>query len=474
MKRSIHEVKKDPPPSSAKSPLKDKGADLGTLRGFNKRLVMRYLLSNPLTSRVEIASELGLSRATVTSIIDELIKDDFVKEGGKLTSLPLRSSGRPANQIYFNADAGYCLAVDIGRSSLTLHLTNLLARTVKREAYPFAMTGYEDGHDGLKDIARHIRDLVKKARVPWNSIRGIGVAVPGIPDNSRRMLTSPPALQPWMDIDIPATLRKYLALNRYIDIELENDANMGALGESRYGNGRGIANFIYIKIGIGIGAGLILSGALYRGSRGAAGEFGHVVLDEDLPGKDVPAALFSCPSCGKRGCLESLAGVGAIIEDACSGTSLRLEDPDSEFVSPTPARGHQEVDIADVLRQADQGNKSCRAALRHAGRRIGRAIGSCLVNVYNPSRILLGGDPIRLAEEGGSRLNEILFSSIRDSAKLYALPAAWEGVEILPGGCLTDNKDDSAIVLGAIAAVMDRDKDFRAPDLASFGPTGQM
>src|SRR6266567_4641606 len=155
MDRSIHIVKQDPLPSSPKHSLKDRGADLGALRTFNTRLVMNYLLSNPQTSRVEIADELGLSRATVSSIIDGLKDSGFVEEGGKFDSSAPQKSGRPANRIHFNGNAGYCLAVDIGRSHLIIHLTNLLAERVSQWSGSFIMADY-DGHAGLKFIAERI------------------------------------------------------------------------------------------------------------------------------------------------------------------------------------------------------------------------------------------------------------------------------------------------------------------------------
>lgn len=132
--------------------------------------------------------------------------------------------------------------------------------------------------------------------------------------------------------------------------------------------------------------GPILNGQLYRGSRDVAGEFGHIIVNE----KGSP-----CPSCGKYGCLEALAGVQAIIEDARQGISLSKIGPESDrdipLVSTPPALASysSEIDIADVVQMADEGDLASRAALEAAGKRIGVAIGSGLINVYNPEVILL-------------------------------------------------------------------------------------
>jgi predicted NBD/HSP70 family sugar kinase len=460
MSRSVRLADKSLSSASPRVPKqspKPQGADLTALRTFNRRLIFKYLREQEQeelpTSRVAIADELGLSRATVTSIIEELKKEGFVQEGGKFDIPFPQKGGRPANRIHFNANAGYVLAMDIGRSHLTIYLTNLLTDEVGKWSGPFDMISY-DGHTGLKFVAERTHDLVKSKRVPWSQIRGIGVALPGVPDPSRRMLISPPLLHRWFDIDIPASLRRQLNLGKkFMPIYLDNDASLGALGESRYGAGRGVSNFVYIKVGIGIGAGLILNGSLFRGSKGAAGEIGHVILGED------GSERYECPSCEGKGCLEAMAGVGAIVEDARHGTSLTRvyakKGLDLTSISPALANFTHKVDMADVIQKADEGDEACQAALKSAGKRIGIVIGSSLLNIYNPSTILLDGGAIRVEEEGGFRVNERLLAALRESAKACTLQAAWAGVEIS-----ASQLGDIAVALGAVATVIDNDKDF--------------
>src|SRR5581483_695116 len=334
------------------------GADLSVVRAFNRRLILNYLRAQEATTRVAIANDLGFSRATVSSIIEDLKKEGIVREGEKLHATP--KGGRRATWVHFNSNAGYVIGVDVGRAHLTMHLTNLAAETVNSWSGSFDMDRF-GGKPGLEYVAEKLLDLVASSSVTWNQVRGIGLASPGSPDPNFRMLVSPPLLNDWLHIDIPAFLRRKLKLKHYIPIYLAEDGNTGALGESRYGKGRGVANMVYIKVGTGIGSGLILNGQLYTGSRGVAGEIGHVLIENSGP---------TCPSCGKVGCLEALAGVNAIVEDARTGKSL-MEGADTTDALPTPALAsyRSELDIADVLREADEGDAACRAALEHAGKR---------------------------------------------------------------------------------------------------------
>jgi predicted NBD/HSP70 family sugar kinase len=274
------------------------------------------------------------------------------------------------------------------------------------------------------------------------------------------MLISPPLLRNWSNVDIPAYLRYWLKLKEDFPIYLENDANLGALGESRYGKGQGIANLIYVKLGTGIGAGLILNGQLYRGSGGLAGELGHIKIEDESP---------KCPSCDKCGCLEALAGREAILDDARNGRSLsrshRSANKRIPYGTPALADYTGEIDMADVIIEAKKGDAASRAALQWAGKRIGTAIGSYLINVYNPSMILLDWGTIRAIKDDIAYRNELLLGSLYQSAADSSLPKAWAGTKIEIG-----QLGDSAIALGAVATVIDNDVEFGLPNRRILNP----
>lgn len=406
---------------------------LNSIREVNRILILNYLRKFGPAPRVTIANALSLSRATVSSIIDELTNEDLVHEGMKLRSTT--KGGRRATRVHFNADAGYIVAVDLGRTHLRIYLTDLEAKPIAQwgERFDMMKIGWKEG---LPFIAEKINELVKENSKTWERMRGIGLSIPGSPDPTFRMLISPPRLSNWSKVDIPAHLRKRLQLREDFPIYLDSDANMGTLGESRYGAGVGISNLIYIKLSTGIGAGLILNGQLYRGSNGVAGGFGHVITEADSP---------PCSSCGKRGCLEALAGMAAIVEDARQGTSLHGTPPvEAEDIRPDF--------MADVIIAAQEGDPASRAAIIHAGERIGKAIGSYLINVYNPSVILLDGGIVRPGKGDTVYENRLLLKCILKHAEASSLPVAWSGTKIGPGAL-----GDDAVGRGAAATVIDND-----------------
>lgn len=422
------------------------GVAQGKVRNYNRQLILRYLREHGPTPRVVISQSLGLSRATVSSIVKDLMDLGLVREGEKREATP--RGGKRATEVHFNADAGYIVGIDLGRSHLRIYLTNLAREVVGQWASRFDTgVGWEKG---LQLIAQKTNELVEDNHKTWDMVRGIGFSVPGSPDPTLRMLISPPLLNMWMEVDIPLCLRQMLNLNEDFPIYLDNDANMGALGESRYGAGYGVTNLIYVKLSTGIGAGLILNGQLYRGNNGVAGEFGHVIVEDLIKGglsEDSP----SCSSCGKRGCLEAVAGLHAIVNDARQhSTSALIRSIKEADITPDQ--------MADVIIEAQRGDPACRGALELAGRRIGTAIGSYLINVYNPSVILIDGGIVRPGKGDTIYINEILLNTLYQSAEESSLPAAWVGTKLSPGAL-----GDDAVGLGAVANVIDRDPELNMP-----------
>ncbi|QBD81695.1 ROK family protein [Ktedonosporobacter rubrisoli] len=247
----------------------------------------------------------------------------------------------------------------------------------------------------------------------------------------------------WDNVDVWGVLQHEFGVPLYMD----NDANMGALGESRCGAARGSMNMAYIKVATGIGGGLIVDGHIYRGHSGSAGELGHISIDEDGP---------LCV-CGNRGCLETLAGARAIVEDALLGRSLHargeanaekgsavslLVRRKDQLAQAEPGSAeYVRADIADVILAAQRGDAASVAALERAGEHIGIALAG-LINLFNPATIVVDG--------GVARAGALLLAPLRRVAAACSLPAAWNGTRILPGELGND-----AIALGAVITVID-------------------
>ncbi len=397
------------------------GADLHRIRKFNRLLVLNYVRDHGPIARVMLAQRLGLSRTTVSSIVDALLQDGLVQEGNFLNAAP--RGGRRAILVHFNADAGRVLGVDVGRTHLTMILTNLAAEIVAQRSVSFDT---DRGPEAcLPILVSEIRTFVAASATSWEAIIGVGLGIPGPLSVDLHRLSSPPSMPGWDNVDIWEPLRAAFNKPLYID----NDANMGALGESRLGAGRGCTDMAYVKIGTGIGCGLIINGRIYGGHQGSAGELGHLTIDENGP---------VCV-CGNRGCLETLAGARAIVADAQQRSSLARKQA-SEATNTTTQHSYMYTDIIDVIKAAQQGDAASIAALEHAGERIGLALAG-LVNLFNPAIIVIGG--------GVARAGDSLLAPLRRVVASSSLPAAWKGTRILPG-----ELGDTAIAIGAALMVL--------------------
>jgi predicted NBD/HSP70 family sugar kinase len=238
----------------------------------------------------------------------------------------------------------------------------------------------------------------------------VGAGLPAPIDSRTRQLGAPSLLPGWVGLHIDDYLSEALGT----PVVVENDANLGALAEHLWGAGRGLDSVAYLKLSEGVGAGLVLGGALFRGGlAGTAGEIGHTTVDE----------YGAVCRCGNRGCLETLVAARAVV---------RLLEP---VLGPG-------LGIADVVDRARQGDAGCRRVLADTGRHVGVAVAN-LCNLLNPERVVIGGE---LAVAG-----ELLLGPMREVVGRYGIPSAVATSEIVLGTLGAD-----AHVLGAIALVLRR------------------
>jgi predicted NBD/HSP70 family sugar kinase len=413
-------------------PATSKGADLRLMRELNRLLILNGVrVSGPIT-RVAVAHRTGLSRTTVSSIVDELLTDNLLFEGETVDAAP--TGGRRATLLHFNADAGYVIGVDLGRSHLTLLLANLAGNIIARHSGPFnASLGPEIC---LQQVVSSLLDFTAEHRIGWHQIIGVGLGIPGPMDATTRMLVRPPHMPGWDQFDIRTVMERACKVPIYLD----NDANMGARGESQYGGARDVENMAYVKVATGIGCGLIMNGAIYRGSGGTAGELGHVTIDDNGPLCD----------CGNRGCLEVVAGAAAVILAATRGVyRSSTDESDGHDTRQSLDGGLQAdapLDVADVVQAAWAGDRAAQEAIERAGYHIGIALAG-LVNIFNPSLILLDGSM--------ARAGEFLLAPIRQGIARRSLAASSAATRIEMA-----QLGDNAIALGAVATVIE----------AAFGP----
>ncbi|AXK32894.1 ROK family transcriptional regulator [Streptomyces armeniacus] len=374
------------------------GSQSSLHRANLERVVRAVRLAGSLT-QAEIARSTGLSAATVSNIVREL------KDGGTVDVTPTSAGGRRARSVSLSGDAGIVVGVDFGHSHLRVAVGNLAHQVLAEEAEPFDVdASSSEGFDRAEEL---VERLIAATGIGRDKVIGVGLGVPGPIDVETGALGSTAILPGWHG----TRPREELAGRLGVPVHVDNDANLGALGEQVWGSGRGATDLAYIKIGSGVGAGLVINGQIYRGPGGTAGEIGHITLDESGP---------VC-RCGNRGCLETFTA--------------------ARYVLPLLNSSHgPDITMPKVVRLAREGDPGCRRLVADIGRNIGSGVAN-LCNLLNPSRVVLGGD---LAEAG-----DLVLDPVRDSVARYAIPSAARQLTVAPG-----TLGGRAEVLGALALVL--------------------
>ncbi|MFE9631442.1 ROK family transcriptional regulator [Streptomyces sp. NPDC006463] len=374
------------------------GSQSSLHRANLERVVRAVRLAGSLT-QAEIARATGLSAATVSNIVREL------KDGGTVEVTDTSAGGRRARSVSLSGDAGIVIGVDFGHTHLRVAVGNLAHQVLAEEAEPLDVdASWVEGFDRAEAL---VGRLIAGIGVSLDKAIGVGLGVPGPIDVESGTLGSTAILPGWAGINPRQELSQRLGVPVYVD----NDANLGALGELVWGSGRGVKDLAYIKVASGVGAGLVINGQIYRGPGGTAGEIGHITLDESGP---------VC-RCGNRGCLETFAA--------------------ARYVLPLLQGSHgPELTMERVVELAREGDPGCRRVITDVGRHVGSGVAS-LCNLLNPSRVVLGGS---LAEAG-----ELVLAPIRESVGRYAIPSAARQLSVLTGSL-----GGRAEVLGALALVL--------------------
>jgi predicted NBD/HSP70 family sugar kinase len=374
------------------------GSQSSLHRANLERVIRAVRLAGSLT-QAEIARGTGLSAATVSNIVREL------RDNGTVQVTPTSSGGRRARAVSLSGDAGIVVGVDFGHSHLRVAVGNLAHQVLAEQTEPIDVDA--SAAQGFDRAERLVGRLITATGIGADKVLGVGLGVPGPIDVATGVLGSTTILPGWSGTNP----REELAGRLGMPVHVDNDANLGALGELVWGSGRGVRDLAYIKVASGVGAGLVINGRIYRGPGGTAGEIGHITLDESGP---------VC-RCGNRGCLETFTAARHVLE------LLRgAHGPD--------------LTVPRMVQLAREGDPGCRRVIADVGRHVGMGVAN-LCNVLNPSRVVLGGD---LAESG-----ELVLGPIRESVARYAIPSAARQLAIVPGAL-----GGRAEVLGALALVL--------------------
>lgn len=361
-------------------------------------LVIATIRRSGQISRPKVVRQTGFSRTLATKHIDIALSSGLLYEG----ELGESTGGRAPRLLEFNPSAGTLLIAELGASGMSVAISDLSGNLSEIQSFNSEISlGPELV---LAQVEKAFDAIIAKFKI--KNIWGIGVGLPGPVEFAAGIPMSPPIMPGWDRYPVRARLT-----DKYdVPVWVDNDVNLMALGEQAKLDDKKSSELIYIKIGSGIGAGILTHGRLHRGAQGCAGDIGHIAISETT---DVVCR------CGNVGCLESVAGGVALARDGLEA----IAHGKSKFLAERK-KTNKTIDARDVIEGAKSGDKWCVDAINNVGKQVGRIL-AMLVNFHNPSLIVIGG--------GVSAAGDQLLASIRETVFRRSLPLATRDLEIRLG-----------------------------------------
>lgn len=390
--------------------------DQEKVRKVNRSLILNTLRLHAPVSRAQVANITGLTRGTVSNIVNSLIEEGLVLED----QLQDSKVGRPSILLRLRPDGGAVIGVEIGVDFISVLLTNFVAELLWETRVKTSPS--QSQTDIIHQAETYIEQALDIAKEHVLRPLGIGVGLPGLVNVRQGNLIMAPNLH-WQNVPLRLMWNQRFHLPIYID----NEANLSTLGEYYFGVARDTDNFIYLSSDIGLGGGVMLDGRLFRGANGYGGEIGHIQRD---PHGELCA-------CGRVGCWETLVGPRAVLRRVKNELSIRqdmqlLEACSGDFGNLT---------FEMIVQFALDGNVICREAMEDVAVNLGVGIAD-LVNIFNPQMVVIGGAFI-----AGK---DILHSIIEKTIVSNALQPSVENLQIK-----FSERNTEACVLGAVAVVLD-------------------
>jgi predicted NBD/HSP70 family sugar kinase len=363
--------------------------------------LLRHVRTGRARSRADLVALTGAARNTVSARVDQLIAANLLAEGGRGWS----TGGRPPTLLQFNSRAGSVLAVDLGATSVDVAVTDLSARVLATVGHRIDIG--EGPEAVLGEVDRLAQGVLAEAGLTPADVCAVGVGVPGPVEFSTGRPSHPPIMPGWHDYPVPSAFGRYEG-----PVYVDNDVNVMALGEM--GIAGSVQDVLVVKVGTGIGCGVIVDGQVYRGAQGSAGDIGHIYVAR-------PEGRTVVCRCGNENCLEAIAGGGALLRDAV-------------------AAGMPVSTVREVVERARDGDGQARELVRDAGRTIGTVL-AALVNFFNPHRIVMTG--------GVAQAGVPLIAGIREAVYRRSMPLAARSLEIT----VSDAPDLSGRLGAALMAI---------------------
>jgi len=330
------------------------------LKKLNQASIMELIRINGKLSRKELSDLTGLSRTACGSITRKLMDDGFLHETGQGES----TGGRKPVMLEIKPDSYYAAGFDIGMTQLQVVVADISGRIIIEKN-----TEYELGisvEEAVLLADKQLNEIIKERKINRKKFLGCAFSVPGLVDRSTDKIIMAPNLS-WNHVDLSAKAAEILKMPVYI----ENEAMCSAICEHWIGKCRDVGNFVCINVESGIGAGIFINGALFRGAGGSAGEIGHLVVNEN--GR-------AC-GCGNNGCLETYASVRHMLQQA--NEKIR-EGYSSEYVKP-----ERQIEWNEFIEYAQKGDPLCLGILRDGAKFLGYAA-AYIINTLNPEAVVIG------------------------------------------------------------------------------------
>jgi glucokinase-like ROK family protein len=355
--------------------------------------LLRLLRDEGPRSRAELGELAGMARSKLEAELVRLKQVGLVQEGGKAAS----RGGRRSTLVELSSFLHFG-GIDLGATSIRVAIMNAELQVEAHVAEPMEI------RRGPEQVLARASELIEKlARDQGVQLTGIGVGVPGPVRFLDGMPVSPPIMPGWHEYPV----RDLLARRFGCPVLIDNDVNVMAVGEHWGGVAKSVDNYLFVKIGTGIGCGIMIRGRVYRGIDGCAGDIGHINVDPDGP---------VC-ACGNSGCLEAMFGGAALIRDALAAARSGASPPLAERLA-----GKQAITPEDAGQCAAEGDPVAIGLIRDGGRRVGLVLAG-LVSFFNPSMIVIGG--------GLAGLGHLLLAEIRGVVYRRSLPLATGNLPIV-------------------------------------------
>lgn len=376
--------------------------------------ILRLVRDDGPLSRVDLAAALEVSRTTIAVEAGRLIELGLAADAGPAAS----RGGRRSTLVDLNEQVRF-VGIDIGATSMRVAVTDGRLRVLCRAREPKS-----DIRQGPEPVLARALELTRKLLAEHGVQRpaGVGIGVPGPVDFHAGVPVSPPIMPGWDGYPVRDALSRELGC----PVLLDNDVNVMALGEQHNGVARSARDFLFVKIGTGIGCGIVIDRHIYRGVDGCAGDIGHIRVEQSGP---------VC-ACGNVGCLEAFFGGAALARDATAAARGGRSDVLSALLEGQEALTAEQVAIA-----VSQGDALAIAMVRDGGRRVGLVLAS-LVSFFNPGLIVIGG--------GLSQLGHALLAEVRSVVYRQSLPLATGNLPVV----LSELGADAGVV-GAARLISD-------------------